>query len=70
MKCVFLGLALILSLATSQTGFAQAAKTGGQPPIIDRDLLFGDPEVSGAQLSPDGRFLSFIKPYNGTRNIW
>ena len=70
MKSVFLGLALILSLATSQIGFAQAAKTGGQPPIIDRDLLFGDPEVSGAQLSPDGKFLSFIKPYNGTRNIW
>ena len=70
MKSVFLGLALILSLATSQIGFAQAAKTGGQPSIIDRDLLFGDPEVSGAQLSPDGKFLSFIKPYNGTRNIW
>ncbi|MBC6607947.1 prolyl oligopeptidase family serine peptidase [Hymenobacter sp. BT188] len=41
-----------------------------QPALIDRELLFGDPEISGAQLSPDGKFLSFIKPYNGTRNIW
>ncbi|AWM35029.1 S9 family peptidase [Hymenobacter nivis] len=40
------------------------------PPIIDRELLFGDPEISGAQLSPDGKFLSFIKPYQGTRNLW
>ncbi len=41
-----------------------------QPAIIDRQLLFGDPDISGAQLSPDGTFMSFIKPYKGTRNIW
>ncbi|GAB2862371.1 alpha/beta fold hydrolase [Hymenobacter ruber] len=70
MKHFFLGLGLVLSLAAPQTGFAQAAKPGAQPPLIDRELLFGDPEISGAQLSPDGKFLSFIKPYNGTRNIW
>ena len=70
MKTIFLRLGLLLGLAIPQAGFAQAAKPSGQPPIIDRDLLFGDPEVSGAQLSPDGKFMSFIKPYNGTRNIW
>ena len=70
MKSIFLSLGLLLSLAAPQTGFAQAAKTGAPPALIDRDLLFGDPEVSGAQLSPDGKFMSFIKPYNGTRNIW
>jgi dipeptidyl aminopeptidase/acylaminoacyl peptidase len=40
------------------------------PPIIDRELFFGDPEITGAQLSPDGAFISFLKPYNGTRNVW
>ena len=40
------------------------------PPIIDRELFFGDPEISGAQISPDGAFISFIKPYQGVRNIW
>jgi dipeptidyl aminopeptidase/acylaminoacyl peptidase len=40
------------------------------PPIIDRELLFGDPEISGAQLSPDGKFLAFLKPWKETRNIW
>ena len=35
------------------------------PPLIDRDLFFGDPEITGSQLSPDGRYLSFIKPYKG-----
>jgi dipeptidyl aminopeptidase/acylaminoacyl peptidase len=41
-----------------------------QPPIIDRELFFGDPEITGAQLSPDGKFIAFIKPWNSTRNIW
>src|SRR5205085_9748587 len=50
---------------------AQAAPaTAGVPPIIDRELLFGDPEISGAQLSPDGNWISFMKPLDGTRNIW
>ncbi len=40
------------------------------PPIIDRAIFFDNPEISGAQLSPDGKFISFIKPYKGTRNIW
>ena len=38
--------------------------------MIDRELIFGDPEISGAQISPDGAFVAFLKPYNGTRNIW
>ncbi|OGX91239.1 TolB family protein [Hymenobacter coccineus] len=60
-------LPLLLALALS--GRPAAAQTT-LPPLIDRELLFGDPEVSGAQLSPDGKFLSFIKPYHGTRNLW
>jgi dipeptidyl aminopeptidase/acylaminoacyl peptidase len=42
----------------------------GQPPLIDRQLLFGDPEIIGAELSPDGHYLAFIKPWQSTRNIW
>jgi dipeptidyl aminopeptidase/acylaminoacyl peptidase len=41
-----------------------------QAPLLDRELFFGDPEISGAQLSPDGRYMAFIKPWNQTRNIW
>ncbi|MDX2040208.1 MAG: prolyl oligopeptidase family serine peptidase [Acidobacteriota bacterium] len=50
-------------LLASSSAFAQA-------PVLDRELFFGDPEISGAQLSPDGKFMAFIKPYKGTRNIW
>jgi len=41
-----------------------------QPPIIDRELFFGNPEIAASQLSPDGKFISFIKPLNGVRNIF
>lgn len=68
-------LLLVLALAcvwtfaaiASATAFAQSATN---PPLIDRELFFGDPEISGAQISPDGKFIAFIKPFKGTRNIW
>ncbi|MBD3222227.1 prolyl oligopeptidase family serine peptidase [bacterium] len=40
------------------------------PPLLDRELFFGDPEISGSQLSPDGRWMTFQRPYQGVRNIW
>ena len=49
------------------------AQTGAKnelPPIIDREQFFGDPEIAGAQISPDGKFIAFLKPFKGTRNIW
>jgi len=36
-----------------------------QPPIIDRQLFFGEVQIAGAQISPDGQYLSFLKPYKG-----
>jgi dipeptidyl aminopeptidase/acylaminoacyl peptidase len=65
-------LAILVSVAgAAGTAAAQAQSASpGVPPVIDRELFFGDPEISGAQISPDGRFISFLKPLNGTRNIW
>ena len=40
------------------------------PPLIDREVFFGNPEISGGQLSPDGRWVSFVKPLDGIRNVW
>lgn len=43
---------------------------GELPPLVDRQTFFGDPERAGAQLSPDGEQVSFIKPYKGVMNVW
>jgi len=51
-------------------GLLAPALLAQQPPVIDRELLFGDPEISGAQISPDGAYIAFMKPWNKTRNIW
>jgi len=40
------------------------------PPLIDRQLFFGNPEIAGAQLSPDGKWMTFLKEYRGELNIW
>lgn len=40
------------------------------PPILDIEIFFGDPEISGARISPDGKYISFRKPFNGIMNIW
>ena len=42
----------------------------GLPPLIDRELLFGNPEIAAAQISPDGKYIAFLKPWKDTRNIW
>ena len=55
---------------TLVTIFAPIVVHAQQPPIIDRKLFFGEIEIAGAQISPDGQYLSFLKPYKGTRNIW
>src|ERR1700752_288108 len=57
-------LSTLLLIALAAPVWAQS------PPLIDREILFGDPEIAGAQISPDGAFIAFIKPFKGTRNIW
>src|SRR5579862_3768314 len=57
------------SLATPKSANL-GSRMPGLPPLIDRELLFGDPEISGAQLSPDGEYLAFLKPWKETRNVW
>lgn len=64
---------LVFALLCAATFIAvpgSVSAQNGLPPLIDRELFFGDPEISGAQISPDGNFIAFIKPFKGTRNIW
>jgi dipeptidyl aminopeptidase/acylaminoacyl peptidase len=49
---------------------AQERKPAGLPPLIDRDLIFGNPEIAAAELSPNGQYLAFLKPWKDTRNIY
>lgn len=61
MKKIFYVLLLFIGVHTAR---AQ------EVPVLDRGLFFGNPEISGGQLSPDGKWISFTKEYGGIMNIW
>ena len=65
----FVRVLVCLSLLVTAVG-AQDKKAAGLPPLIDRDLIFGNPEIAGAQLSPNGQYIAFLKPWKDTRNIY
>ena len=60
----------ILSFVALAGLLSPIAIAAQQPPLIDRQLFFGEVQIAGAQISPDGQYLSCLKPYKGTRNIW
>ena len=49
---------IALALSASYAHFASAEL----PPLIPRDVLFGNPERAGPQLSPDGKLLAYLRP--------
>jgi dipeptidyl aminopeptidase/acylaminoacyl peptidase len=64
MKTVLLKINLLFLIATSA---AQAEL----PPLISRDLLFGNPERTSPSLSPDGTRLAWLAPdTNNVLQVW
>ena len=69
-------LALALAACSSKQqddGSTAAANTPAAPTeveLIPRDALFGNPERAGVQISPDGKYLSWIAPLEGVMNVW
>jgi len=59
----------VLSLALALSAPAPASAFEA-PPLLDRELFFGNPEIAAAQLSPDGKYIAFLKPWKETRNVW
>ncbi|MFZ9395156.1 MAG: alpha/beta fold hydrolase [Erythrobacter sp.] len=39
-------------------------------PMIPRAALFGNPSRAGGQISPDGKWLSWLAPRDGVLNLW
>jgi dipeptidyl aminopeptidase/acylaminoacyl peptidase len=49
---------------------AETPTTIGEVELISRDALFGNPERAGVQISPDGKYVSWIAPLEGVLNVW
>src|SRR5690606_11379569 len=67
---LFLALSLFYSLGIPGSLKAQPDKSEKEIPLIKRELLFDNPEISSGQLSPDGSMVSFLKAYDGIMNLW
>ena len=39
-------------------------------PLIPREKLFGNPTKASGQISPDGKWLSWLAPKDGVLNVW
>ncbi|UCD65215.1 MAG: S9 family peptidase [Candidatus Zixiibacteriota bacterium] len=38
--------------------------------LVPREVLFGNPEKAGPQLSPDGKMMSYLAPVDDVLNVW
>ena len=54
---------------TSQTT-ADYAAGEGMPAVIPVENFFDNPEIAGAQISPDGEWLSYLKAYEDKLNVF
>jgi len=46
------------------------AATPTDTKLIPRNAIFGNPERAGGQISPDGKYVSFLAPRDGVLNVW
>ena len=63
-----MGLTIIsFSMMASPSAHAQESDASG---LIPREVLFGNPERTSVQISPDGKHIGYIAPHEGVLNIW
>jgi dipeptidyl aminopeptidase/acylaminoacyl peptidase len=56
--------------AKNSTHGASMNHTAEAAAMIPREALFGNPTRAGGQISPDGKWLSWLAPKDGVLNVW
>src|SRR5687767_12130820 len=79
MKRLPLAVSLALALAACGRDASPPADTAatpaGAPPtteaaLIPRDVIFGNPERSGAKIGHDGKRVAYLAPLDGVMNVY
>jgi dipeptidyl aminopeptidase/acylaminoacyl peptidase len=65
-KSISLALLLVTAFSPLMLNQAQAA----MPTIIPRDVLFTKARKLNTRISPDGKKIAYLAPYNGILNVW
>jgi dipeptidyl aminopeptidase/acylaminoacyl peptidase len=58
-------LALLAGLSVALTSCG-----GGEPELIPKTVLFGNPEKARARISPDGQRMAYLAPVDDVLNVW
>jgi dipeptidyl aminopeptidase/acylaminoacyl peptidase len=62
---------LTVPLVVTSTLVSLSPSFAALPPLIQREILFGNPERANPQLSPDGKYLTYIAPdKNNILQVW
>lgn len=63
---------VVVPLAVAATFLLNASQSiANLPPLIKRQILFGNPERAKPQLSPDGKYLTYLAPdTNNVLQVW
>src|SRR5690554_1874213 len=80
-RLLMAGVALAAAIAVTSTSQAQEntmnSTTAAAAPadlssfdLIPREALFGNPLRASGQISPDGKWLSWLAPKEGVLNVW
>jgi dipeptidyl aminopeptidase/acylaminoacyl peptidase len=54
----------------SGCGQQRTQEHAGMPDLISREILFGNPDKVSPKLSPDGKYMAYLKPVNDVLNVW
>ena len=65
-----LGGLIFAGLGLASTVVPLVGRAADQPPLIPREVLFGNAEITGVSLSPDGRRIAYLAPDQGVQNLW
>lgn len=60
----------VLAISLLSLLLCAAALAQSQTPLIPRAVLFGNPERTSPQISPDGTTLAYLAPDQGVLNVW
>jgi dipeptidyl aminopeptidase/acylaminoacyl peptidase len=59
-----------LTIASNLLLLIPAVGRAELPPVIPREIIFGNPQERLPFLSPDGKRLAYLAPENGVLNVW
>lgn len=70
-KIIFFTFTLaIMSIMAIILGVMSCQPSIKEPPLIARQVLFGNPDKASFQISSDGKYISYLAPVNNVLNVW